>query len=104
MGSSSLGTKDKRSEKVAQEAFDSLIEDLNSEACVDQYLQDQLIIFMALAKGKSRVKSGPLTLHTKTAIHYTELLTGAKFNIIQGDDNRKPSVIIECDGIGYEPK
>jgi len=30
---------------------------------------------MALAKGVSRVKSGPVTLHTQTAIHFAEQLT-----------------------------
>ena len=35
----------------------------------------QLIIFMALANGVSRVKSGPITLHTQTAIHFAEQLT-----------------------------
>jgi len=33
---------------------------------------------MALAAGRSRVLSGPLSLHTKTAIHYTQLLTGVR--------------------------
>ena len=36
---------------------------------------------MALANGHSKVKIGELTLHTKTAIHITELLTGVSFNI-----------------------
>lgn len=35
----------------------------------------QLIIFMALADGVSKVLSGPLTMHTKTAIHIAEMLT-----------------------------
>ena len=35
----------------------------------------QIIIFMAIAKGKSRIKCGQLSLHTETAIHITELLT-----------------------------
>lgn len=30
---------------------------------------------MALAKGVSKVKSGPVTLHTQTAIHFAEQLT-----------------------------
>jgi len=34
----------------------------HSDLCV---LQDQIIIFMALAEGKSTVRTGPLTLHTK---------------------------------------
>lgn len=35
----------------------------------------QLIIFMALAKGRSRIRTGPVTLHTQTAIHIAEQLT-----------------------------
>ena len=30
---------------------------------------------MALAKGRSVVRSGPITLHTQTAIHVAELMT-----------------------------
>lgn len=30
---------------------------------------------MALARGSSSVKTGPLTLHTKTAIHIAETIT-----------------------------
>lgn len=30
---------------------------------------------MALANGQSRVRTGKLTLHTKTAIHIAELMT-----------------------------
>ena len=48
---------------------------------MDEYLQDQLILFMALAKGKSTALYGPLTLHTQTSIHFAECLTGAKFSM-----------------------
>ena len=82
------------------EAVDSLVKDLSHEACVDEYLQDQLIIFMALAKGKSKIKSGPLSLHTKTAIHFTSVLTGVAFNVVPFDTT-KDSFIIECEGMGY---
>jgi RNA 3'-terminal phosphate cyclase (ATP) len=51
------------------------LEALDSRACIDAHVQDQLIIFMALANGKSRIRSVPLTLHTKTAIHVAELMT-----------------------------
>ena len=40
-----------------------------------------MIIFMALADGESRLLCGPLTLHTETAIHIAEKLTGAKFKV-----------------------
>lgn len=35
----------------------------------------QMILFMAIAHGKSRVKCGPVTLHTETAIHIAHQLT-----------------------------
>lgn len=62
-------------------------------------MQDQLIIFMALARGKSSIRCGPIELHTKTAIHYTQLLTGAKFNVYSDSSDR--NFIIECEGIGF---
>lgn len=37
---------------------------------------------MALAKGQSRVRCGPLTDHTKTAIYVSELLTKVSLLII----------------------
>lgn len=40
------------------------------------FCQDQLIVFMALAKGTSRLRcNSPLTLHTHTAIYIAELMT-----------------------------
>lgn len=35
----------------------------------------QMIILMALAKGRSRILAGPVTLHTETAIHVAHLMT-----------------------------
>lgn len=66
---------------------------------MDFHVQDQLIIFMALARGVSRIRCNlPLTMHTKTAIHIAELLTEAKFSITEEGSTG----IIECVGIGYE--
>ena len=65
IGGSALGTKSKAFSTVAKEAVDELLANLKHGGCVDEYLQDQLIIFMALASGRSSVSCGPLTLHTK---------------------------------------
>jgi hypothetical protein len=35
----------------------------------------QMILLMAVAHGKSRIKCGPVTLHTQTAIHIAHQLT-----------------------------
>lgn len=71
--------------------------DLKCRACVDQHLQDQLIIFMALASGTSVLRTGPITLHTETAMHVVSLMCDAKFRVKHVDDG----YLIECDGIGF---
>lgn len=55
---------------------------------------------MALAKGQSRIRTGLLTLHTKTAIHIAEVVTKVKFNVIEDGSTN----IVECNGIGLENK
>lgn len=41
----------------------------------------QIIIFMALANGKSQVKCREITLHTKTAIYVAEQFTDVRYFI-----------------------
>uniref|UniRef100_A0A8C0XAG2 RNA 3'-terminal phosphate cyclase n=1 Tax=Castor canadensis TaxID=51338 RepID=A0A8C0XAG2_CASCN len=71
---SSLGKRGVSADKVGIEAAEMLLANLRHGGTVDEYLQDQLIIFMALANGVSRIKTGPVTLHTQTAIHFAEQL------------------------------
>ena len=71
----------------------------------NRYLQDQFIIFMALADGVSRIRTGPLTMHTQTAIHFTSLISGAKFTVTELTDKRsvmeKPFLIeVRCSHVG----
>ncbi|NXC18532.1 RTCA cyclase, partial [Corythaeola cristata] len=102
LAGSSLGKRGKNSDKVGIEAAEILLRNLKHGGTVDDSLQDQLIIFMALAKGVSRVKSGPITLHTQTAIHFAEQLTKAKFTVKKSEeeDPSKDTYIIECEGMG----
>ncbi|CAN7998708.1 unnamed protein product, partial [Ixodes hexagonus] len=72
---SSLGKRGVPAEAVGEAAACDLLRELERDVCVDSHLQDQLVIFAALATGKSRILSGPLTLHTETAIHVAHLLT-----------------------------
>lgn len=55
---------------------------LSSGSCVDQWAQDQLIIFMALAKGTPRMLCSSPTLHMRTAMVIAEqMLPGVKFRL-----------------------
>ncbi|CAH4029026.1 unnamed protein product [Pieris brassicae] len=70
---------------------------LNSSVSLDSHAQDQMIIYMCLANGKSMVHTGEITLHTKTAIHIAETIAKTKFTIRpDGDEN-----FIECNGLGF---
>ncbi|CAG8789204.1 24991_t:CDS:10, partial [Gigaspora margarita] len=66
---------------VGKIAAEVLLRNIKHGGCVDEHLQDQLIIFMAIAEGKSQIITGPITLHTRTAIHFAEIMSSAKFNI-----------------------
>jgi len=65
-GFSSLGIRGKPAERVADEAVDSLRDYLESDGCVDPYLTDQIVPFMALAKGNSSVTTVRITEHLLT--------------------------------------
>lgn len=99
---SALGKKGVYADKVGIEAAEMLLRNLRHNGCVDEFLQDQLIIFMALANGTSRIRAGAVTLHTQTAIHIAEQLTQAKFTISKCVDELSSNVtyMIECQGSG----
>ncbi|XP_061191239.1 RNA 3'-terminal phosphate cyclase-like [Saccostrea echinata] len=99
LAGSALGKKGKPAERVGQEAGDMLINNLFNGGCVDEFLQDQLIVLMAVAEGKSEILCGPLSLHTETAIHVASLMTKAKFEV---QELTKNSTIIKCEGIGLK--
>jgi len=102
LGCSAIGKRGVSSEAVGKEAADELLKNLREGGCVDEYLQDQLIIYMALAKGRSVIRTGPLTLHTRTAIHFAQEVAGAKFEVKEDKDGQ--SFLISCEGIGYESR
>lgn len=66
LGGSGLGSKGTAAASVGRDAADELIKAVEGGGCVDEHLQDQIIIFLALAKGRSTIKTGlPLSLHTR---------------------------------------
>lgn len=70
----------------------------DSHATVDNWLADQLIIFMALAGGESIFLCREPTLHTRTAIAVAESLTGARFEVAPAV---KPATwTVKCLGAG----
>ncbi|KAL8871207.1 MAG: hypothetical protein Q9174_002917 [Haloplaca sp. 1 TL-2023] len=68
---------------VADNVVKQLGQELERGGCVDEYMQDQLVVFQALAEGRSVVDSGKArhaTLHTQTARWVAEQLLGLSFD------------------------
>jgi len=80
VGGSALGKRGLRAEKVGESAASSILSELSSGAGVDIYLADQLIHYLALARGGS-FTTRMITMHTKTNIWVTEQFIDVKFRI-----------------------
>lgn len=106
LGGSALNGRQTTTQYVGEKAATEITKMIEKRSCIDEHVQDQLIIFMALAKGTSKIRmSKPLTLHTQTAIYVVELITKVLFNIRDDDDGaNSQTCIVECCGIGLENK
>ena len=82
-------------EKRTRACVDNLMEMYDNGACVDEHTLDQLIIFMALCSGESRVR-GPAppykSLHVPTAVHFASRFRGVAFVIKDEGKTRVYSV------------
>ncbi|MEJ2233194.1 MAG: RNA 3'-terminal phosphate cyclase [Syntrophobacterales bacterium] len=65
-GFSSLGARGKSAERVADEAANALFQFLDSEAALDHYLADQILIYLAIATGEHRFTTSKITQHLLT--------------------------------------
>ncbi|KAG6811870.1 hypothetical protein H0H92_005446 [Tricholoma furcatifolium] len=97
---SAVGSKQIPPHRLGEQAAQDLLRGLHAGGCVDEWLQDQIIIFMALAHGQSEIRCGKggLALHTQTAIWVAQQLTDAKFEV---EEEASGHTIIRCNGIGY---
>jgi RNA 3'-terminal phosphate cyclase (ATP) len=95
-GFTSLGVRGKRAEAVADNACDELFQFLDSSCVVDKHLADQLVLYMALAGGRSTVITEGITEHLKTNIWVIEQFAPVAFgtNTDTGE--------IEVTGVGFQ--
>ncbi|MDY6932091.1 MAG: RNA 3'-terminal phosphate cyclase, partial [Halobacteriota archaeon] len=83
-GGSALGKRGKAAEKVGTEAAEIIISEMRFGSSVDRFLSDQLIPYMALAKGRSEFSVNRFTSHTKTNIWVTRQFLDVEFEIEEG--------------------
>lgn len=81
LGGSALGERGIKAESVGISAAENLLHSMKSEACLDRYMADQILPFMALAKGDSRVTVREITNHCLTNIRVIERVLPVKFEV-----------------------
>ncbi len=99
LGADSLGRRGLRAEKVGKNAAQSLLQELTTQAPVDQYQADMLVPYIALADGISSIDIAALTMHSVTNINVVEQFVDISFDI-RGELNSPAT--IKVNGIGLE--
>jgi RNA 3'-terminal phosphate cyclase (ATP) len=84
---------------MVKRVSDDLLAEIEHGGCVDEYLRDQMVVFQALAEGRSKVDGGRKedelvqpSLHAKTAMWVTGEMLRVEFDGEGG-----------CEGIGFLP-
>lgn len=80
LGESSLGRKGLRAESLGEGCASDLLETIGSGATVDCHMLDQVLPYMALARGSSVVLAEEITGHAETNMHVIETLLGRRFS------------------------
>jgi RNA 3'-terminal phosphate cyclase (ATP) len=91
---SALGQRGKRAELVGEEAARGILKELQSTSTVDIHLADQLIPYMALAKGKSELKVRELTNHLETNMYITKQFLDVEFRVEKEETERAGAIFV----------
>eukprot|EP00825_Cyclidium_porcatum_P001753 TRINITY_DN10807_c0_g1_i1.p2 TRINITY_DN10807_c0_g1~~TRINITY_DN10807_c0_g1_i1.p2 ORF type:complete len:114 (+),score=33.76 TRINITY_DN10807_c0_g1_i1:73-414(+) len=93
----------KRQEYCSQ----NFVDNIKAGGCLDIHHQDQLLLYMALAKGKSQIRVGAaISDHTQAVIYILQkFLPQLKTSVMpQKEKDLIIYNIIEIEGIAYENK
>jgi RNA 3'-terminal phosphate cyclase (ATP) len=100
-GFSALGKRGKPAEAVADEAVDQLLAHLRSPGALDAHLADQLVLYMALAQGPSRLTTSAISTHLLTNIWVLEQFLPGRLTV-EGREGESGTVVAEGVGLSGE--
>lgn len=95
LGADQAGKPRRRSEAIAEFVVSTLQEDLDTGATVDRHLADQLILFAALADGRTQYRIPMMTDHVESNLWLVEKMLGAR--------TARDGNVITIEGIGLKP-
>lgn len=94
MGADQAGARGRSAESIGKHVAMCLLDDLGSQATVDRYTADQLILYAALASGTSEYIVPRSTEHVETNLWLVASILGARVKL----EGQRLSV----EGVGYE--
>ena len=97
-GFSSIGVRGKRAETVGWEAASGLLEYWRRPGCIDPLLADQIVIYLALARGRSSFTTTSITDHLVTNLAVIEKFLHNAYRI-EGQIGSPGKITVE--GIGF---
>jgi RNA 3'-terminal phosphate cyclase (ATP) len=104
---SASGGRGVNAEKVSKTATNITLRNLRKGGAVDEYMQDQILFYCAMAHGNSKIRVGPLTPHTFSMIHLIRQWCPATNILIKKTKNddrtlaQEKSYIIDIVGLGH---
>ena len=81
LGADRAGQPRRSAEEIGKYVAKALLHDLDSGACVDRYLADQIILYAALGDGITEYKIPGITEHIETNLWLVEEIVGAKTEV-----------------------
>lgn len=81
IGTSALGARGKLAERVGLEAAEQFLAELDSTACLDSHMADQILPYMALAGGGGCVTVTKMTNHCRTNMWVIEQFLRGRFQV-----------------------
>ena len=93
LGADQAGKIGRRSEAIADFVAASLLEDVKTGATADRYLADQLILFAALARGRTGFSIPRPTEHLESNLWLVEKILGAKTFLEKN--------LLQVEGVGF---
>ncbi len=87
LGSTIYGELGKPAEKIGEECAKAIMKQINSNACLDEHMADQILLYMALA-GNSKISVAEITNHCRTNMWVIEKFLSIKFEV-----NEKEKII-----------
>jgi len=97
-GFTSIGIRGKRAETVGSEAATALLEYWRRPGCVDPLLADQIVLYLALSRGRSSFTTTAITPHLVTNLAVIEKFLHNRYHV-EGQNGSPGKVTI--DGVGF---